>query len=105
MNNILQDLINEGKVIVYLDDILIFTEDLEEHQAIVKQVLQTLQDNQLYLKPQKCEFEHTEIEYLGVIILHNSMKMNPVKIHRVMEWPEPKNLKQTQVFLGFTNFY
>jgi hypothetical protein len=105
MNDILRDLINEGHVIVYLDDILIFTESMEEHRKIVKRVLEVLQENKLFLKPEKCEFERTEIEYLGVIISHNSMKMDPVKIARIMEWPEPKNLKQTQAFLGFVNFY
>jgi hypothetical protein len=93
MNDILRDLINEGKVIVYLDDILIFTEDLEEHRRLVHRVLQILQDNQLYLKPEKCDFEKTEIEYLGVIISHNSIKMDPVKIKGVMEWPEPSTVK------------
>lgn len=105
MNDILRDLINEGHVIVYLDNILIFTEDVEEHRQIVKQVLQIFQENKLFLKPKKCEFERTEIEYLGVIISHNAMKMDPAKIWGVIEWPEPKNLKQTQAFLGFTNFY
>jgi hypothetical protein len=105
MNDILRDLINEGKVIVYLDDILIFTEDFEEHRRLVCRVLQVLQDNRLYLKPEKCDFEKTEIEYLGFIISHNSMKMDPVKIKGVMEWPEPSTVKQVQAFLGFTNFY
>lgn len=105
MNDILRELINEGKVIVYLDDILIFTDTLEEHRLIVKRVLEILERNQLYLKPQKCEFERSEVEYLGVIIGHNSMRMDPVKIRGITEWPEPRNLKQVQAFLGFTNFY
>jgi hypothetical protein len=105
MYDILRDLINEGHVIVYLDDILIFTENMEEHRKIMKQVLEVLQENKLFLKPEKCQFEHTEIEYLGVIISHNSMKMDPMKIAGIMEWPEPKKLKQTQAFLGFVNFY
>ncbi|CAK5281960.1 unnamed protein product [Mycena citricolor] len=105
MNNILRELINEGHVVVYLDDILIFTENLDEHRRITKRVLELLQKHKLYLKPEKCEFERTEIEYLGVIIGHNSMRMDPVKIKGVMEWPEPKSVKQVQAFLGFTNFY
>jgi histidyl-tRNA synthetase len=105
MNDILRELINEGKVIVYLDDILIFTDNLEEHQLLTKQVLKIVQDNKLFPKPEKCEFECTEIEYLGVIVSYISMKMDPAKIKGMMEWPEPKNLKQTQVFFGFTNFY
>jgi hypothetical protein len=68
-------------------------------------VLETLEKNKLYLKPEKCEFKRTEIEYLGVIVSHNSMKMDPVKITGIMEWPEPKNVKQVQAFLSFVNFY
>ena len=105
MNDILRDLINEGQVIVYLDDILIFTETLEEHRIITKRVLEILEKNKLFLKPEKCDFEKTEIEYLGVIVSHNSMRMDPAKIAGIMEWPEPKNVKQVQSFLGFVNFY
>lgn len=105
MNEILRELINEGHVIVYLDDILIFTEDLETHRKIVKQVLEVLESHKLFLKPEKCDFEKTVIEYLGVIISHNSMRMDPVKIKGIAEWPVPKTVKQVQAFLGFTNFY
>ena len=105
MNDILRELVNEGHVIIYLDDILIFTETLEEHHRIVARVLETLEKHNLYLKPEKCDFDKKEIEYLGVIISHNSMRMDPVKIAGIMEWPEPKNVKQVQAFLGFVNFY
>jgi hypothetical protein len=105
MNNILRDLINEGHVIVYLDNILIFTDKLEEYRQILCRVLETLEKHKLFLKPEKCDFEKTEIEYLGVIISHNSMWMDPTKIKGIMEWPVPKNIKQVQAFLGFVNFY
>ena len=59
----------------------------------------------LFLKPEKCKFERTEIEYLGVIISHNSVRMDPIKIAGVSEWPIPSNKKEVQSFLGFTNFY
>jgi hypothetical protein len=68
MNNIFADLIAEGRVIVYLDDILIYSENLEEHWSTVKEVLQILQENKLFLKPEKCEFEQREVEYLRVIV-------------------------------------
>jgi hypothetical protein len=67
--------------------------------------LQVLEDNQLFLKPSKCEFEKTKVEYLGVIISHNSVEMDPVKIAGVAEWPKPTSKKEVQSFLGFTNFY
>jgi Reverse transcriptase (RNA-dependent DNA polymerase) len=105
MDSIFDGLISEGKVIVYLDDVLVFTETLEEHQEVVKKVVSLLHIHNLFLKPEKCEFEHTEIEYLGVIISHNSVCMDPVKVAGVSEWPIPSNKKEVQSFLGFTNFY
>jgi len=105
MDDIFDNLIKEGVVVVYLDDILIFTETLEEHQRVTRRVIELLQKNNLFLKPEKCEFEKTEVEYLGVIISQNSVKMDPVKVAGVMEWPTPSNRKEVQSFLGFTNFY
>jgi len=107
MDDIFEDLISEGVVMVYLDDILIFTdlETLEEHQKIACHILELLEKHMLYLHSNKCEFEKTTIEYLGVIISHNSVAMDPVKIAGVTEWPAPTNKKEVQSFLGFTNFY
>ena len=64
-----------------------------------------LEENQLFLKPDKCEFEQTKVEYLGVIISHNSDEMDLVKVAGVAEWPIPNNKKEVQSFLGFINFY
>jgi len=86
-------------------DILIFTETLEEHWKITCCVLELLEKHKLYLRPDKCEFEKTTIEYLGVIIFHNSIVMDPVKIAGITEWPAPTNKKEVQSFLEFTNFY
>jgi hypothetical protein len=105
MDDIFEDLITEGVVVVYLDDILIFTETIEEHRKVTRRVLELLEKHRLYLRPDKCEFERTTVEYLGVIISHNSVAMDPVKIAGVAEWPEPTNKKEVQSFLGFTNFY
>jgi hypothetical protein len=71
MNHIFHDLIMQGHVAVYMDDILIFTDDHKQHAQIVKQVLQILHDNDLFLKLEKCVFHVSEVEYLGVIIDHN----------------------------------
>ncbi len=105
MNDIFRDLIGEGKVTIYLDDILIFSKDLGEHRRIVKRVLQWLRDNKLFLKAEKCEFEVLEMEYLGVIISENSIRMDPVKIAGIAEWPTPTKKRELQSFLGFMNFY
>jgi len=85
MDNIFDDLIMEGVVVVYLDDILIFTETVEEHRMVTWRVMELLQKHNLFLKPEKCKFEKTEVEYLGVIISQNSIKMDPVKVARVTE--------------------
>jgi len=105
MDDIFEELILEGNVVVYLDDILIFTDDLEQHRALERQVLELMRKHKLYLKPEKCEFQKTTIEYLGIIISHNRVSMDPVKIAGVQQWPEPMNKKEVQSFLGFTNFY
>jgi len=105
MDDIFEDLISEGVVMVYLDDIIIFTETLEEHRKVTCHVLELLEKHKLYLHSDKCEFEKTTIEYLGVIISHNSVVMDPVKIAGITEWPAPTNKKEVQSFLGFTNFY
>jgi hypothetical protein len=73
MNDIFQDLITEGVVSVYLNDILIFTNSLEEHHRITRLVLDRMREHNLYLQPEKCEFEKTWIEYLSVIISHNKV--------------------------------
>ncbi|SJL15452.1 uncharacterized protein ARMOST_18950 [Armillaria ostoyae] len=105
MNNIFKDLISEGKVTIYLDDILIFTKDLDEHRRIVRRVLQKLRENKLFLKAEKCEFEVLQTEYLGVIISEGQVRMDPVKLAGIAEWPTPTKKKELQSFLGFTNFY
>jgi transposase InsO family protein/predicted aspartyl protease len=105
MNDLFRHLINEGVVIVYMDDILIYTETEEEHRRVVKEVLQVLKDNGLFLKPEKCEFESSEIEYLGLIIREGVTAMDPVKIKGITEWPQPHCKRDVQQFLGFINFY
>ncbi|SJL04343.1 uncharacterized protein ARMOST_07709 [Armillaria ostoyae] len=105
MNDIFKDLISEGKVTIYLDDILIFTKDLDEHRRIVRRVLQKLRENKLFLKAEKCEFEVLKTEYLSVIISAGQVRMDPVKLAGIAEWPTPTKKKELQSFLGFTNFY
>ena len=105
MNSILKDLIDKGHVIVYLDNILIYAIDLKEHNQLVRQVLQVLKQNQLYLQYEKCTFAQNTIEYLGFIVSNGEIYMDPKKVEAIQAWPEPKNLTNVQSFLGFCNFY
>ena len=105
MNSLFGDLIASGKVVIYLDDILIFTETIEEHREVVRQVLEVLRQNHLYLKPEKCEFEQTSIEYLGMIVEEGKVRMDPAKVAAIRDWPTPTKKRDLQSFIGFCNFY
>jgi hypothetical protein len=105
MNEIFQDLIMEGVVCVYIDNILIYTQTLKEHCCISQLVMEWLWKHKLYLQLDKCEFEQTWIEYLSLIISRGQVEMNPVKVAGVADWPKPQDKKEVQSFLGFTNFY
>ena len=105
MNTVFVDLVAAGKVAVYLDDILIYSHTVEEHRQVTHEVLQRLRAHDLYLRPEKCEFEREEVEYLGLIIRRGEVTMDPVKVHAVTNWPNPRNLRELRGFLGFANFY
>jgi len=105
MNDIFRDLIAEGIMVVYLDDILIFTRTEEEHAKAIRRVLQVLQEHKLFLRPEKCKFCKERIEYLGLVISENEVSMDPVKVAGVREWPTLENKMDIQAFLGFVNFY
>src|SRR5260221_7361448 len=105
MNDILQDFIHNGKVICYMDNILVYSHTLSDHWWIVCQVLSTLQEQRLFLKPEKCKFEQKEVEYLRLVISKDHVTMDLMKVHRVTEWLTPMKVKEVQSFLGFVNFY
>jgi len=105
MNDIFRDLIAKDIMVVYLDDILIFTRTEEEHAKAIRWVLQVLQEHKLFLRPEKCEFCKERIEYLGLVISENEVSMDLVKVAGVREWPTPENKTDIQAFLGFVNFY
>ena len=84
INHIFHNLINEGYVIIYMDNILIHTpDDLALHRQVINDVLCILTENDLYLKPQKCVFEVQEVKYLGVIIREDSIAMGPIKVQGI----------------------
>ena len=93
-------------VIAYLDNILAYTKDtLKDHAEAVKKVLKTLQQADIRLRPDKCEFHKKEVKFLGSIITTEGIRMDQKKAKAIKKWPEPKNLKEVQAFLGFANFY
>ena len=104
MNIILRPVIVEGKVQVYMDDILIYTSTMEEHWELIRQVLQILKENCLFLRPEKCEFTKEQVDYLGVIISAKGVQMDPAKVKAITTWPIPKKLVEVQEFIGFLNF-
>jgi len=105
MNEILRDLINKGKVTVFVDDVLVGTETEEGHDEIVEEILRRLEENSLYIKPEKCIWKVRKIEFLGVVIGPNGIEMEAEKVNGVLSWPQPKNMKDVRKFLGLANYY
>ena len=105
MNEIFHDMLDV--CVVYINDLMIFTEkdDQAEHDRIVLKVLRRLHDNDLFIKPKKCHFRVTEVDFLSMIISHDGIKMDSKKVNTILKWPEPMNVKQVHAFLGLSNFY
>jgi len=104
MNEMLKEYIGKF-VIVYLDDILIFSGTREEHIRHVRKVLEKLQQNKLLINLKKCTFLQKELIYLGFIIVENELKMDPEKIAAIVNWPSPKILFEVRIFHGLASFY
>src|SRR5258708_24618788 len=104
MNTIFTDCLDTF-VVVYLNDILIFSKNPDEHCKHVHEVLSHLWKNQLFAKPEKCKFSVDSTEFSGFIISPDSISMAQSKVNAILQWLTPRNLKQVQSFLGFTNFY
>ena len=105
MNEILRDLINEGKVATFVDYVLVGTETKKGHDEIVEEVLKRLEKNDLYVKPEKCVWKVRKIGFLGVVIGPNGIEMEKEKMDGVLSWLEPKNIKDVRKFLGLANYY
>ena len=105
MNKILRDLINKEKVAAFVDDMLVETKIEEGHDEIVDEILKRLEENDLYIKPEKCMWKVKRIGFLGIVIGPNGIEMKKKKVDGVLSWPEPKNVKDIRNFLGLANYY
>ncbi|KAL0168410.1 hypothetical protein M9458_036632, partial [Cirrhinus mrigala] len=104
MNEIFRDMLNHF-VIIYIEDILIYSPNLKEHQGHVTRVLRRLREHHLYLKGEKCEFHKSTIHFLGYMIIPEGVQMDQRKVEADRDWPQPTIVKELQRFLGFANFY
>ena len=103
MNDIFSDLLDVS-MIIYLDDILIYSNNPADHKKHVCEVLHCLHENGLYTHLDKCHFSEDTVEYLGFILSKERLKMDPSKVQTIQDWPEPRKVKDVQSFLGFANF-
>jgi len=104
MNDVFSDLLDVC-IVVYLDNILVYSDDITQHWSHVKEVLKRLRKAGLYVKAEKCEFHSDSVEYLGYVLSPSGLTMSDAKVKTIREWPEPKKVKDIQSFLGFANFY
>jgi len=93
MNELLRDLINTGKVMAFIDDVIIGTESEEGHNELVAEVIKRLEENDLYVKPEKCKWKVGEVGFLGVVIGTDEIKMEEEKVKDVLDWLTPKCVK------------
>ena len=105
MNELLRDLINMGKVAAFINDVIVGTETEEGHDKLVAEVIRRLEENDLYVKPEKCKWKMREVKFLGVVIGPEGIKMEKGKVRGVLEWLTPKCVKDIQKFLGLVNYY
>src|SRR5882672_8046400 len=104
MNHIFRDM-TDIFIVIYLNDILIFSNSLEDHRIHIQHVLECLCEYDLHSKPEKCLFHTQKIEFLGFMVTPTGISMDSAETDTVSAWPTPTNLKAVQAFLGFANFY
>ena len=105
MNEIFADM--NDVVVVYINNLMIFTktENQAEHNKIILEVLRRLEENDLFVNPEKCTFRTTEVDFLSMIVGRDGIKMDQEKVKAILEWPEPKMVKGVRSFLRLANFY
>ncbi|WMV13455.1 hypothetical protein MTR67_006840 [Solanum verrucosum] len=104
MNNVLFDYLDDF-VVVYLDDIVIYCRTLDEYVNHFSMVLSHLMEYTFYVKMEKCEFSQKKIKFLGHFVSKNKVRMEPKKVHAIIDWQAPRNVKDLRLFLGLANYY
>jgi len=104
MNKILREFWDHG-VVVYLDDMLIYSENMEDHMRLVQKVLNRLEHHDLAVLLKKSVFHLEEVEFLGYIVKSSGVTMSDRKVKSVQNWADPRSVKEVQIFIGFANFY
>jgi len=105
MNDLFRDLINQGDTVIFINDILVAIDTEEEHDELVEEVLKRLEENDLFIKPEKCKWKVREVEFLGVVIGPRGVEMQKEKVEGVLNWPASRNVKEVQKFLDLANYY
>jgi len=105
MNDILRNLIDTGDIVAFMDNMLVGTENKKKHNKIVEEVLKRMEESNLYIKPEKYVWKVKEIDFLGLVIGTEEIKIKEEKIAGVLEWPRSKIVKEVQKFLGLANYY
>jgi hypothetical protein len=105
MNEIFSDMADV--MVIYIDNLMIYTktDDIQEHERLVKKVLKRLEEHDLFAKPEKCTFGVKEVEFLGMIVSREGIKIDDSKVKAIREWPTPKTVRGVRSFLGLANFY
>jgi len=105
MNNLFQNLINQGDTATFIDDILVATDTEERHNELVEEVLKRLKENNLFVKLEKYKWKVREVEFLGVVIGPRGVEIQKEKVEGVLNWLALRNVKEIQKFLGLANYY
>jgi len=105
MNEILRDMINEGKIAAFVDDVLVGTEMEEGHNEVVDEVLRRLEENDLYVKPEKCVWKARKVPFLGVVMEKEKVEIKKDKVEGVLKWPTLQCVRDVRKFLGLANYY
>ena len=105
MNELLRDLINIGKVVAFIDDVIVATEDEKEHDKLVAEIVKRLEENDLYVKLEKYKWKVREVEFLGMVIGPEGIKIEKEKVKGILDWLILKCVKDVQKFLGLADYY